>query len=122
MFAGDETGSAAKTTIRPIEPFGSWRLALGVVTPPAVQRATLEEQGGADARPIVESVPFDVENPPLDQSSTPPCKVFMSSAAPNRAPSRPLASGLYHCCLESAKSRKRIRQRDLESLNLRRIN
>jgi hypothetical protein len=38
------------------------RLAFRIVTPPATEWTTLEKDGGADARPIVDGIFFDIED------------------------------------------------------------
>lgn len=47
-------------------------LAFGVVAPLASQRATFEENGGADAGAILDGIPLDVEDDSLSQRRPPP--------------------------------------------------
>lgn len=42
--------------------FGFWGLAFWVVAPPAVERATFQEHGGANSRPIMQGEALDLKN------------------------------------------------------------
>jgi len=65
--AGLQAGATADTTILAEYSFREWGLALGIVAPLAIQRTTLKEHRGADARAIVDGKPLYIENESLDQ-------------------------------------------------------
>ena len=50
-----------QATVRRIEHFGREFLALGIVAPPAAQRASLEENRRGDPGPVVYGEPHDIE-------------------------------------------------------------
>jgi hypothetical protein len=52
---------AANATVLTIQALGFSLDALGIVTPPAGQRAAFKEDSGADARTIMDSVFFNIE-------------------------------------------------------------
>ena len=62
LRTGGETIAAMPATLLEIQHLGAVTLALGIVTPPAGERAALEKDRGADTGPIVRGKPHDVED------------------------------------------------------------
>jgi hypothetical protein len=67
LRAGRYARAAADAAVFPQHQLGRHDLALGVVTPPAAQRTSLEENGGPNPRPIVDGELFDVEDDAFSQ-------------------------------------------------------
>src|SRR5208337_4171745 len=59
--ARSDTFSTTDAALRGKHHFGRWHLAFGVVAPEAAKRTPLEEDSGANARPVIHGKPHEVE-------------------------------------------------------------
>jgi hypothetical protein len=69
MLADTQAGAAADAALRPKDQLRLLGLAFGVVAPPAVQWASLEEDRGANPWAIVDGELLDIKDVSFDQDT-----------------------------------------------------